>query len=336
MDSYERARSIGKNWQAAYISERETDMKALMRDSVVQAIPYTSVNAKVNSFTAETVERLESERLKSMVRSTFPKFAGRVYMKWLTIYGTYALGLAFRKVATAKGNAIPVEYNRALESLPRAHNRAVPNGVYNKEYEERVNERIDEIVKMHAKSDYSERLTVRAQAERELRAEWHEEQLSGLREKGVNFVWINSHANCSERCQPWQGKLYSLNGTSGTLDGVSYQPLENATDIYDTTKSGKTYKNGCISGFNCRHKLVEYKKGFRPEEIPEAVTKRESEIEKKQRYYENIVRHYECSAEMAEGTKKAKAHKKLAAKWRKDYIAFCKENNVPYYPSRFK
>ena len=36
--------------------------------------------------------------------------------------------------------------------------------------------------------------------------------------KGVRIVYIPPHANCSKRCQPYQGKLYSLDGTSGSIE----------------------------------------------------------------------------------------------------------------------
>ena len=101
-------------------------------------------------------------------------------------------------------------------------------------------------------------LSLRNSAEIEARHQVQTERIEELRRKGTRIVWCSSHSDCSRRCEPWQGKLYSLDGTSGTVDGLSYQPLEIATDIYETTRTGKVWKNGLL-GFNCRHYLTPYK-----------------------------------------------------------------------------
>ena len=203
---------------------------------------------------------------------------------------------------------------------------------------------------MSAKEDYSARYTLRASIERQVRAEWQEKQLQSLVDKGVDLVWINTHANCSERCQDWQGKLYSISGQSGTIDGISYQPLSNATDRYETTKAGKSYKNGTLSGFNCRHTVSPYKKGSKPSHIPEEVIERQRDLEQKQRLYERTIRKYETSAlgwrknaklstdnfEKELAKKKYAHYKDLVNKWETEYIEFSTKNNIPYYPSRLK
>jgi hypothetical protein len=114
---------------------------------------------------------------------------------------------------------------------------------------------------------------------------------------------------------------------------VSYQPLENATNIVD--KYG--YRNGCLSGFNCRHKLIPYKKGFRPIQVPESVMVRQRELEKQQRYMERTVRRYESRAltyKAANETKEYKHYKQLVREWTKRYEDFSKKNGIPFYPSR--
>jgi hypothetical protein len=191
---------------------------------------------------------------------------------------------------------------------------------------------------MVAKEDYNDKVSLRGWAERQLRYEWHEKQLKDLQDKGIDLVWIDTHANCSKRCEPHQGKLYSISGKSGTIDGISYQPLSNATDIYEYTKSGKAYKNGCISGFNCRHRLVAYKKGFKPEIIPKEVIERQRENDRTQRYLERQVRKYEQRALVKKLTNKRlyKRYKKLAKKWYEKYIEFSKQQDIAFYPSRLK
>ena len=154
---------------------------------------------------------------------------------------------------------------------------------------------------------------------------------------GVRLVWIDSHANCSERCAPFQGRLYSLTGESGKEDGIPYVPLEEATDIYETTRSGRVWKNGCVSGFNCRHKLVDYKKGFRPIKIPQEVIDRERNIDSQLRKYERTIRMYETRALGWKANDRLDLYRRYRAKakeWTDRYIAFARENKVAFYPSR--
>ena len=76
-------------------------------------------------------------------------------------------------------------------------------------------------------------------------------------------MWVTTHANCSKRCQPFQGKPYTLDGTYKTIRGYTLQPIEKAIDVYVTTKSGKVWRNG-LFGFNCRHDIISFKNNELP------------------------------------------------------------------------
>lgn len=163
-------------------------------------------------------------------------------------------------------------------------------------------------------------------------------EISSFHENGIKLVWTSTHGNCSERCQPYQGKLYSLDGTYGQIDGIKYIPLEVATDSYVTTKSGNTYKNGIISGFNCRHFLIPYEKGNAPIHISAEEIERDREINNTQREFERAIRKHK---QLAIGLRdiepsEAKKHKELAVYLNKKYYEYCKNNNVASYPSRTK
>ena len=109
--------------------------------------------------------------------------------------------------------------------------------------------------------------------------------------KGVRIVYIPPHANCSKRCQPYQGKLYSLDGTSGSIEGKGFVPIENAADKVTATSksSGNTYNAGLFS-FNCRHKMQEYESGMVLEEIPDEVIEQYRAAESKQKNIEKQIR----------------------------------------------
>lgn len=184
--------------------------------------------------------------------------------------------------------------------------------------------------------DVSGRNTLRNRAEMEVRYNAHLEQIAELREQGVNLVICSTHADCSERCRPWQGRVYSLDDTRGrTDDGRSYVPLEEATDIYYTTRAGKTYKNGLL-GFNCRHFLVPYKSGYRFPKPNAAEERREYEITQEQRRLETVVRKWRTKAVEYKNTDREnylKARRNAFAA-NKAYIEYSKQHNRAYYPSR--
>lgn len=199
---------------------------------------------------------------------------------------------------------------------------------------------LDRLVRQQARDpdDITGRNTLRNKAEMEVRYQAHLDTIADFKARGVRLVIASTHADCSERCKPWQGRVYSLDGTSGTTDdGRKYVPLEQATDVYYTTKAGKTYKNGLL-GFNCRHFLVEYKSGYRfPNPNPEE-ERRQYAITVEQRRLEREVRKWrtvEAENKDIDRERYLQARRKRLAANR-EYETFSKKHNRAYYPSRTK
>ena len=148
------------------------------------------------------------------------------------------------------------------------------------------------------------------------------------------MVVCSSHADCSDRCAPYQGRIYSLDYTSGEIDGHKYVPLEVATEHFYTTKAGVTYKNGLL-GFNCRHELEEYKGKLLPI-ISAEERKKEYNITKQQRELERAVRKARVQELMLKdidfkGYKEAKVKAKA---FYERYKQFSRDNQRAYYPDR--
>ena len=182
--------------------------------------------------------------------------------------------------------------------------------------------------------DYTGRNSLRNLAEMEVRYADHLDNIADLKAEGERLVVCSAHADCSDRCAPWQGRVYSLDGTSGVIDGNRYVPLERATDIYYTTKAGRVYKNGLL-GFNCRHKLYPYRGELLPV-ISAEERKAEYEVTKRQRAMERDVRRAKTSALMLKDINKAeyiRQRDKAKALYRA-YIRYSMDNNRAYYPMR--
>lgn len=199
---------------------------------------------------------------------------------------------------------------------------------------------LDRLVGQQARDpdDVTGRNTLRNRAEMEVRYQDHLDQIGNFKAGGVKLVIASAHADCSDRCRPWQGRVYSLDGTRGTTDdGRAYVPLEEATDVFYTTKAGKTYKNGLL-GFNCRHYLVEYKKGYRFPKPNAEAERREYAITIEQRRLEREVRKWRTVAVESKDIDRERYSeaKKRATAANNAYIAFSKQHDRAYYPSRTK
>lgn len=190
-------------------------------------------------------------------------------------------------------------------------------------------------------TEQGHRNSLRNKAEIAVRQQDHEDKLNAMRANGVRLVICSTHADCSDRCRPYQGRVYSLDGTRGrTDDGRNYVPLEEATqnprDRY-VTKAGRVWQNGLLS-FNCRHFLVEYKSGYRFPKPDVKAERKEYMITETQRRLERNVRKWRTRAIEARGVnpEEYKYARKKAIEWNKRYIEYSQKNNRAFYPSRTK
>lgn len=336
---YELAKRQGLNWQALLIEETQSEIKVLIEKMYLSRKSYFEINREVVKIVRATIEELESEQLKATAEPSLYRFATRIYNYMSEQFKMLNLVMITALVSVANNTASTQQINMVKElsqNTMGSYNMGLPLDLYAKEYLDYVKERIERLSRIEAKEDYTSRVNLRNIAEMQIRAERHEQELEDLKSSGVNLVWIVPHANCSERCQDWQGKLYSLDDTYGQIDGINYQPLKNATDIFEMTKSGKVYKNGCVSGFNCRHALEPYKKGNKPIEIPSKVVEKQRAVNNKQRYLERGVREWKEKALLYKYVNKRlyKVARAKAKQWNERYIEYSKKNNVAYYPSR--
>lgn len=98
-------------------------------------------------------------------------------------------------------------------------------------------------------------------AELDVRYKHNMQRINDQIEDGVEYAYISSHADCSKRCEKWQGKLVSLT-EHATMSGFRVKKLDgkwvySLPDIMaQTDKYG--YKNNIICGFNCRHHTIPY------------------------------------------------------------------------------
>lgn len=334
------------NSQAQILDEAETKIRLAVK-RLLTGTTKKQTDEAVKKIIREAVSRLTNAALKEVSVSSLINFYNRQFRAILSLFDGdyYALMLAKKltepNVAEPKRQRFYTELKRRGFAGDNAFNVGVPSQTYMRDY---VNKKVKPIVEELAKQtaldtdDITGRNSLRNRAEMEVRYAKHLEDIADLRARGVRLVIASVHADCSKRCSPWQGKVYSLDGSYGrTDDGRSFQPLEIATDVYYTTKVGKVYKNGLL-GFNCRHYLVPYEKGYRFPKPNAKEERKQREITERQRELERTVRAWEARAIEAKGVD-GKGYKEALEKakaWRSKYIAFSRENGRAYYPSRLQ
>lgn len=350
-------RPSGVSEEAVLVDEAQIEILRFAKHAAEQMMTDRAFFEGVQRILKALTDKLTSEALAVRCRAILPNYAMRMLLRERKLVESYALWYVYALTAKRKklnGSAklfSTVEQSVSPElrqtplfktvtlSIPdHAYNWAVPLEQWQRVYTERIKELTEELVYSDAKEDYSTNVNLRNIAEMTARYERQVEMINDLKANGVKLVWIEPHANCSKRCEPWQGKLYSLDGTEGrTKEGYKYIPLYKATDVpTKPTKKGVVYMNGCITGFNCRHKLIPYKDGNKPIQIPADVIARRRAIEERQRAMERAIRAKKREAILLRNVnpEKAKKARESASRMNERYQTFSRNNNAPFYRER--
>ena len=331
--------------EAKVIELAELEVKRFCKKAIDEGYNATRVKAKIAEIVRKTLEHITTPQTRADVLEALPRLATEMLAMFSNIKRTLA---AIDELAKQEGNEkvakLLTDRSRLDENLmliasnPEAYNVEPGARLYFREYHSQVRDTLDKIVRTGAYLQYdTRRVNLRNIAEMTVRYDSQLAMISELKESGEDLVWIEPHANCSERCQRWQGKLFSLSGRSGKIDGIEFQPLSNATDATTTSKSGRVWKNGCITGYNCRHKLLPYRgKNSRPVEIPAKVVAQQRKAEEVMRAMEREIRYFKEMAEFSKGIddEKAKKAKTSASTLTRKYEAFSKKNKLAFVRER--
>lgn len=340
------------------MEEAETRIRQVVKYEFFQKTPKAAIDVMVSKIIADALQDVNILALQQAAARSLINFCNRQYDELQRSFG-WQLGifaavmlLNFKTITGQRIKPTQEQKSKAVQTLAAAgfqppvnvanmeiRTLGVPMQKFTEDYmRENVRPALERLAKQFPIDPDSDdkRVSLRNRAEFEVRGQYHIDQIAEFKSSGVKLVICSTHADCSERCAPWQGKVYSLDGSSGiTDDGRRYQPLENATDIYYTTKAGKTYKNGLL-GFNCRHFLMPYKSGYVFPKPNVKEERRQYAITEEQRRLERLVRKWRTEAVTAQGTDSSryKFAKNKAETYNNLYIEFSKANNRPYYPSR--
>lgn len=355
------------NKQALTLEEAETLLRILVKEEYLKGTLKSKIDIKAKQIIDEALKYVTIPTLKDVSYKSLVDFYQRQYREMSKINAKYLNVLFAIMKLTDKSNKVvkmPIYQAKTIvREAIKEHNTAYGTTYdstkvigqafreFSKDYmEKRIEPVFNRLISQQPivtpagtptaiiNSQIHQINTLRNRAEKEVRYHGHQSSIANFRQKGVKLVIASVHSNCSARCRRWQGKVYSLDHTTGTTtDGRPYVPLEVATDVPYVTKAGVVYMNGLL-GFNCRHYLVEYKDGFKfpkPNPIEEA---KEYKIDLEQRYLERKVREWRTKAIYYKSTMPSKYNQARlkAQQWNARYIQFSRANNRAYYPSRTK
>lgn len=315
------------------IMDTQTEIKEFVKNAVLNAWLLIDFNNKVLKIITKNLEEIDDEELKQVSTRTLLRFAQQEFQRQVDI-----LGLGILPIALANYNKEVVRKNdiKAVQQVIDQTIKSLPMQTINQAYSQLGNSQ--------AKVSFGQSLYGKA----ELNARFKEQQemLNTLKEKTV-LVICDTYSDCSDRCSQWQGRIYSLNGTSGkTEDGKEYIPLEVATNAVF-----KGHRNGLL-GYNCRHKLVAYKTGMKANKVSKKERERENFITSQQRKFEREIRNAKDLAfSFQRGSNNTRQFSKQQIQYMNDkyhfyktkaqeltkiYNQFCEENNRVKYRSRLQ
>ena len=370
---YSYAKATLPDWDKVAAEDLRIELKAYVLESVLRKRKEASVFDRIRSMIGEFAEEFDdTEReVADAYREELAAYAKDLYDVTREQIGTmtpamFAAALASPETVSPRmkteiGKAASLEIVTSdtsakqiaaqverLGSLDVSYSRATPADTYYREIHKEVKRFMEhDLPELSKSKEYRIRVNPRNIAEASVRFQKYQEQKAALIADGVRFVYVPPHSNCSERCQPFQGRLYSLDGTKGTHDGRSFVPIEDASEKVTCTskKTGRTYPAGLFS-YNCRHRLEKYRDGQNIEQIPKEIIDRQRSLEAEQRHMEREIRilkekellyrtvnKVSPNADLLRTAREARAKAQALTK---RYEAFSEKHKIPFYRERIR
>lgn len=312
------------------IAEITTATKEIITDGLTSGKSQEEITELLNKVIPKNIKLLP-EYLREEARKTIVRSCKKWYFELNQSLNVYTRNLTNQIGISYTGQAYKTIMQEFRPYLEAGENVIVPTI---KNYQQEVRQALSMIASespvaiQQTTGQAPRKVSLRNLAEMKVRYEANLKDLVRLKNQNVKLVWTSSHPNCSPRCKDFQGKLWSLDNTSGEINGVKYRPIEEA--LQGKNKDG----NGIISGYNCRHRLVEYTGQPAPNDYTDKEIRKEYALDEKQRNYENRIRHLKTEERLFRKSGDSDFAKQKRAKWQrltKSYQKFCIQNDRAFY-----
>ena len=363
------------DWDREAYEDMKSSIKAFCLREVLRKTDESKVFAKINEqidhFAADLEELEDGQEIAERYRADLQEFSREMFSMALNMVGTmtpYMFAQALIdpdrltvKQKTALEQTVPVQFDVSEEIAKKAvrtvykgasgeggyTNATAGNAFYNEIHKD-VKGKMGDFESIRTHKIPMTNVNPRNVVEMSVRFDRYKETKQRMIEAGVKYVYVPPHANCSARCQPYQGKCYSLTGKTEHYDGRTFKPIEDVADkvtVRGKRDPSRIYAAGLFA-YNCRHTMVPYQEGQKLEQIPKEEIARTRAIETKQREMEREVRFLKEKYELLKIVQDESGNKglspdvkKIRQEWlqrRKDYAAFCDKNDLVIYEDRLK
>ena len=302
-------------WVAVAVSDLKVQIKAYILDKYLDKIPKPRIFEAIRREIGYLIKELEDDGKGDSAesyREELEEFADEAYEQTRRMVGSktaYALALTLanpvtltekqkQEIAQNASVTMYVPPEQVARLAPRhdlgrtAYSSATAADKYYREVHKETKQLLANFTELTEGKQYLIRVNPRSISEMNVRFQAYQAQKQKLISEGVKLVYVPPHSNCSKRCQPYQGKVYSLTGQREQYDRGTAIPIEDVAE--NVTVQGKrdpsrTYYAGLFS-YNCRHRMRPYHDGQFLEVIPKDVIESTRKIEQRQREMEREIR----------------------------------------------
>ena len=337
------------------IALEELEAPTLLIDQTIEAIKLQFMKSWLMEI--RELKKIQKDDQLGLIGETIRKMESNVPME-MTSKGISIDVLGNEKVGIANG------------SITNIRDFMTDNGLTSKgaseryvDYVDRINESLININEKLADGTLTtigkdgRRISVRNLAEIDARYKIISEDMQRNGVKQNDFVVASAHADASERCSWWQGKIFLVDLDINTRPFGQYSG-EKPTQTILGHIDGKPYyslKQACDNGFlsyNCQHRLIKYYKGIQPPRYDMLKVKKNRSLTARQRELENRIRMYKrretlstkgvrvnrknpYTGEMEEMSE-FKYNQTMSKYWQEQYKIFSSDNGLPEYRWRLR
>lgn len=319
----------------------EVDIKVEIKKCLLYGVPFDKMQKSISKIIDSAIKELPIQLNKAEYKAGLISSS----MKWYKILfkGFEELRMRAKGVLTAQGKVLPKTTMGMIKAIDR-----MPNATYQRyryvgypnvdDYQQKMNEAINQMSRSPLENVGGQRkMTLFAKTELDLRHQAQMEKLEQKKSEGKTLQRFSQHASCSERCEPWQGKLVDLykppiNSSMWTGEKYKGEKIYSYTGI--TSKVDEYgYQNNIYVGFNCRHKLLDPDRDIVIEYTKEEIEK-DRELNAKSRQMERYIRNAKKTYLLSEDKEEAKKWRLKSRQMTAKYREFTKKNDMVYYEWR--
>lgn len=359
------------DWDRDAYDDLKSSIKAFCLREVLRKTDegkvFQRINEQIDHFAQDLLEMEDGAEIAERYRADLQEWSREIYTMAQSMVGTmtpymFAQALVNPDRLTAKQKealerTVPVQFDFSEEVAKKAakhlykdesggYTNATAGQTFYNDIHKEVKAKMGDFEDIRTHKIPMTNVNPRNVVEMSVRWDRYKEQKQRMIEAGVKYVYVPPHANCSKRCQPYQGKVYSLTGKTERYDGRTFKPIEDVAEkvtVRGKRDPSRIYAAGLFA-YNCRHTMVPYQEGQNVEHIPAEAIEKTRAIESHQREMEKAIRKKKekyILMRIVRDESKNPALKEEVRELRaayqslqQEYYTFCEENDLVVHGDR--